>query len=75
MNYYDLETQMWDRQRDLLHGAEMRRLAAGAGDPPEGQEAHGTPHGWMTAIAGAVRAMVAPARSARIERPNLGDAS
>jgi hypothetical protein len=75
MNYYDLEMQMWDRQRDLLHNAEMRRLAAGAGERHEGHAANGARHAWMTAIVGAVRAMVAPGRSARVERPGLGDAS
>jgi hypothetical protein len=74
MNYYDLETQMWDRQRDLLQAAEMRRLAAGAGERHQPPAASGARHGWMSAIAGAVRAMVAPGRSARVERPGLGDA-
>jgi hypothetical protein len=53
MNYYDLETHMWDKHRETLPDAARRRPAA---------MAH-------------TGSLFAPARTSRIERPGLGDAS
>jgi len=75
MNYYALETQMWDKQREMLRGADMRRLAAIAREQPAGESAHAPRVGVLAAVANALRSMVAPGGTARIEHPGLSDAS
>ena len=67
MNYYDLENQMWDRQRDTLRGANRRRLVAMAQARPDGQGGGAPRLGFVAAIATAVRSLMVPGRTARVE--------
>jgi hypothetical protein len=71
MNYYDLENQMWDRQRDTLRAADRRRLVAMAHSGPDGHGGDAPRLGFVAAIATAVRSLMVPGRTARVE----GDAS
>jgi hypothetical protein len=74
MNYYDLETHMWDKQRETLRDADRRRLVAMAHSRPD-VEGGGAPRlGVLAAIVAGFRSLLAPARTSRIERPGLGDA-
>lgn len=75
MYEYDLETQMWDRQRDMLRDAGERRLAVIAHSRPDGQGGHGPRLGFLAAMASGLRSLLTPGRTARIEHPGLGDAS
>jgi len=67
MNVYDLENQMWDRQRDTLRAAERRRLVAIAQSPADGEGAAAPRPGFLAAIAGGFRSLLAPGRTARIQ--------
>ena len=58
MNYYALETQMFDKQRETLHRAELRRLAATAKERPVGQNGPEPRVGLLTALANALRRKV-----------------
>ena len=71
MNYYDLENQMWDRQRDTLRDADRRRLLAIARSRPDGEGGAAPRLGFLAAIAGGFRSLLALGRTARIP----GDAS
>lgn len=75
MNYYDLENQMWDRQRDTLRAADRRRLVAMARSRPDEQAGRTARVSVWTAVASGVRSLLVPGRTARIEHPRLGDAS
>jgi hypothetical protein len=59
MNYYALETQMFDQQREMLRKAEARRLVAASRErsaEPSESEARA---GFLTAIANAFRRKLA----------------
>ena len=75
MNYYDLETQMWDRQRETLRDADRRRLVASARVRPAVERAATPRVGIFAAIAAGFRSLLALDRTPRIEHPRLGDAS
>jgi hypothetical protein len=75
MNYYDLENQMWERQRDTLHAADRRRLVAMARARPDGQGGPAPRLGILAALGAGFRSLLVPGRTARIEHPRLGDAS
>jgi hypothetical protein len=75
MNPYALEMLARERQREMLQEAELRRQVALA----RAQSAGGSPSSprfaAVTAIAGALRALIVPRHEPQIERPGLGDAS
>ena len=71
MNYYDLENQMWERQRDSLRDADRRRLLAIARSRPDGDRGAASRFGFLAAIAAGFRSLSVPGRTARVE----GDAS
>ncbi|HLZ95550.1 MAG TPA: hypothetical protein VKT20_09505 [Candidatus Dormibacteraeota bacterium] len=75
MNYYSMETQMFDRQREILHNAEMRRLALAGRERPLANGKSAPRSALVTAIARTWRSMLAPGRTSRIEHPEFGDAS
>ena len=74
MNYYDLETHMWDKQRDTLRDADRRRLVAMARSLPDTDAGAGPRLGVLAAIAAGFRSLLVPTHTSRIERPGLGDA-
>jgi hypothetical protein len=59
MNYYALETQMFEKQRDLQRKAERRRLVAAAPELPVTQAAGAPRLSVRRAVAKALRAVVA----------------
>ena len=71
MNYYFLETLARDKQREMLHEAEVRRQVAISRARPAGAPRFGV----LVAIANAVRTLVVPVRKSRIEHPGFSDAS
>jgi hypothetical protein len=75
MNYYDLETHMWDKQRETLRDADRRRMVAMARSQPDSKGAAAPRLGVLATIAAGFRSLVGPGRTARIEHPGLGDAS
>lgn len=75
MNYYDLETHMWDKQRETLRDADRRRLVAMAHSRSDVEGGIAPRLSVLAAIAAGFRSLFAPARTSRIERPGLGDAS
>ena len=75
MNYYDLETHMWDKQRETLRNADRRRLVAMAHSRPDVEGGAAPKLGVLAAIAAGFRSLFAPARTSRTERSGLGDAS
>ncbi len=75
MNCYDLENQMWDRQRDTLRDAERRRLVAIARTRPNGHGGGAPRLGFIAAIAAGFRSRWLPGRTARVEHLGMGDAS
>ena len=75
MNYYDLETHMWDKQREMLRAADRRRLVAMAHSRSDVEGGAAPRQGVLSAIAAGFRSMLAPGRTARIEHPRLSDAS
>lgn len=75
MYEYDLERHMWDKQRDMLRGASERRLVALADARPDGHHGRASRLGVLAAMASGVRSLLVPGRTARVERPGLGDAS
>jgi hypothetical protein len=75
MNYYDLETHMWDRQRETLRDADRRRLVAMAHSRSDVASGVAPRLGLLASIAAGFRSLFGPARTSRIERPGLGDAS
>jgi hypothetical protein len=75
MNYYDLENQMWDRQRDTLRDADRRRLVAIGRSRPEGHGAAAPRLGILGTITAGFRSLLVPGRTARIEHAGMGDAS
>jgi len=75
MNYYDLETQMWDKQREMLRDADRRRLVAISRARPDGQSGHAPRFSVRAAVANAFRSLAVPGRTSRIEHPGLSDAS
>jgi len=58
MNYYALETQMFEKQRDMQREAAMRRLVAASRERPEGRSDREPRVGFLTAIAGVFRRKV-----------------
>jgi hypothetical protein len=75
MNFYDLETHMWDKQRETLRAADRRRLVAMAHSKSEAEGGAAPRRGFLAAVAAGFGSLLAPARSSRIERPGFGDAS
>lgn len=75
MNYYAMETQMFDRQKEMLHDADRRRLVAASHARPEGKAVNAPNGGILAATAGFLRSLLVAGRSARIEHPEFGDAS
>jgi len=74
MHSYDLENQMWGRQRTELRDADNRRLVAMAHTRPDAKRATGMHSGVRATFAAGLRALLR-GRAAPIERPGLGDAS
>jgi hypothetical protein len=64
---YDLENRMWDRQRDMLRDADRDRLVALAQSRPDGEGGAASRPGFLAAIAGGFRSLLAPGRTARIQ--------
>jgi hypothetical protein len=64
-----------DKQSEMLHEAEMRRLVAIGRTGPAGKSVPAPRFAVLVAIANAVRTLVVPVRKSRIEHPGLGDAS
>jgi hypothetical protein len=58
MNYYALETQMFEKQREMQREAAMRRLVAASRERPETPSDSRPRVGFLTAIAGAFRRKV-----------------
>ncbi len=59
MNYYALETQMFDKQREMLREADRRRLAASGRERPAGVSVPSRRLRVRAAVAKALRTVVA----------------
>lgn len=73
MNYYELESHMFDRHHEMVRKAESRRLMTAGVQRPERTGHAEASAGFFTAIGQALRARVLPGRSIAVERPSLVD--
>jgi hypothetical protein len=73
MNYYELESHMFDRHHEMVRKAESRRLMSVDVERPARTSHAEASAGFFSAIGQALRARVLPGRAIAVERPSMGD--